>query len=757
MMQETKNLTHAVIKKRNEEVVPFDEQRITKAIEKAMMAAGRNDLSMASEITAMALKHLSSNIDYEEIPSIEKVQDSVEWALFEAKLFDTAKKYILYRERRSSIRSTKGIFENIELVDKYLNLQDWRIKESANSSYSLQGLNQHVSTIISSQYWLDKIYPAEVGEAHKSGKMHVHDLGFLSVYCVGWDLKDLLMSGFKGVDGKNTAGPAKHFRTALGQIVNFFYTMQGEAAGAQAFSNFDTYLAPFIRHDSLDYEQVKQAIQEFIFNLNVPTRVGFQTPFTNITLDLNIPDFLKDEAVVIGGEMQESTYGEYQKEMDIFNKAFSEVLSEGDANGAVFSFPIPTYNITKDFDWDNPAYKYIWEITSKYGIPYFSNFVNSDMSPDDVRSMCCRLRLDKRELNKRGGGLFGANPLTGSVGVVTINLPRIGYEAKNEKEFFAQLSDLMHKASISLEIKRKTIEELTERGLFPYSKFYLRHLKGKNGKFWQNHFATVGIVGMNECLHNFMGTSITDVKGAAFAEKVLDFMRDKLAEFQEETGNNYNLEATPAEGTSYRLARIDKTYHPDIISAGDLTSAENAVPYYTNSTQPPVGHTDDIFEALRHQDPLQTKYTGGTVFHVFVGEKQLPVESIKAFLKKVTSNFKMPYITLSPSFSICPNHGYVYGEHQTCPKCAETGKTVSCDVYSRIVGYLRPVNQWNDGKAAEFNERKLYDSKIMPLNKSDEMAKYRKECLLNTVKEKQVVQEADTKIVEDYKVENILN
>ncbi|PID92561.1 MAG: ribonucleoside triphosphate reductase, partial [Bacteroidetes bacterium] len=509
--------------------------------------------------------------------------------------------------------------------------------------------------------------------------------------------------------GKTQSKPAKHFRTALGQVVNFFYTMQGEAAGAQAFSSFDTYLAPFIRYDELSYDQVKQCLQEFFFNMNIPTRVGFQTPFTNVTLDLEVPSYLKEQAVIIGGKPQDLNYGDFQPELNIFNKAFAEVMLEGDSNGSVFSFPIPTYNITPDFNWDNPDFDPIWQMAAKYGIPYFSNFVNSDMKPDDVRSMCCRLRLDKRELQKRGGGLFGSNPLTGSVGVVTINLPKLGYEAESEEDLFNRLSWLMEMAKNSLELKRKVIERLTEQGFYPYSKFYLRHLYEKNNAYWNNHFSTIGIVGMNECTLNFLGQGITDAAGHEFANRIMDFMRDKMEEYQEETGHIYNLEATPAEGTAYRLARIDKMQYPDIIVANETAYQQGAQPYYTNSTQLPVNYTDDLFEALSLQDTLQAKYTGGTVFHTFLGESQLPIESVKQLVKKVTANFRLPYLTLSPTFSVCPDHGYIYGEHFQCPKCKEANKTQDCTVFSRIVGYLRPVSQWNAGKQEEYKRRALFD------------------------------------------------
>ena len=696
------------VQKRDGRIVPFEADKITFAISKALRAVGEPNRQLAEDVTNKVIESINP-----EKACVEDIQDLVEVELFNQKQFKAAKAYIIYRQQHAGIRNVKELFSNVDIVDDYINNNDWRIKESANSTYSLQGMNQHISTIISSQYWLNKIYPPEIGAAHKSGKLHIHDLGFVSVYCVGWDLYELIVTGFKGVPGKVESKPAKHFRTLLGQIVNFFYTMQGEAAGAQAFSNFDTYLAPFIRHDNLSYKEVKQALQEFMFNMNIPTRVGFQTPFTNITLDLEVPSNMKGTAVVVGGEIQETTYGDYQVEMDIFNKAFAEVMTEGDSNGRIFSFPIPTYNITKDFDWDNEHRQPIWDMTAKCGIPYFSNFVNSDMSPDDVRSMCCRLRIDTSELKSRGGGLFGANPLTGSVGVVTLNMPRIAYESKSEEELFQRISKLMEQAKESLEIKRKVIEELTERGLYPYSKFYLRHIRQKNGAYWDNHFSTIGLVGMNEMLLNFYGYDITTKEGNQQAGNIMTFMRQKLQQFQEETGHIYNLEATPAEGTTYRLAQLDKAEFPDIIVANEKQVRENgAAPYYTNSSQLPVGFTDDIFEALELQDNLQTKYTGGTVFHTFVGESQLPPESVKQLAKMICNNFKLPYFSLSPTFSICPEHGYIYGEHPTCPKCEAEGKENKCEVYTRIVGYLRPVDQWNNGKRAEYGDRKLFDRRI---------------------------------------------
>ncbi|MCE5345001.1 MAG: ribonucleoside triphosphate reductase [Bacteroidales bacterium] len=695
-------LIFSQIIKRNGEIVDFNPEKIEHAIFKAMRAIGRPDRKKANYLCIEVLSRLEGD-GKESMPSVEHVQDHVESVLFEYGDFQLIKAYILYRKQRELTRNTKDLFSNIEVMDEYLSMGDWRVKESANSAYSLQGLNQHISTIITSQYWLNKLYPENVASAHRQGYFHIHDLGFLSVYCVGWDLKDLLYTGFKGVEGKTQTKPAKHFRTALGQIVNFFYTMQGEAAGAQAFSNFDTLLAPYIHFDNLNYQQVKQSLQEFLFNINIPTRVGFQTPFTNITMDLLVPDFLKNEPVVYGGNLLETVYGDYQKEMIILNKAFAEIMSEGDATGSPFSFPIPTYNITADFDWQNPDYDGIWEMTAKYGIPYFSNFVNSDLKPDDVRSMCCRLRLDKRELNKRGGGLFASNPLTGSVGVVTINLPKLGYEAKSEENFFQRLRSLMDLARISLEIKRKTIELYTEKGLYPYSKFYLRDIYKRHKCYWKNHFSTIGIVGMNECCMNFLGVNIADTGGKEFAKKIMLFMRDVLSEFQVETGNLYNLEATPAESTTYRFARFDTVQHPDIITANQKEYLKGAKPYYTNSTNLPVNYSDDVFEVLSHQDDLQTLYTGGTVLHIFTGEDNMPAVAAKNIIRKITGSFHLPYLTISPTFSICPSHGYIRGEHFRCPVCGSDS-----EVYSRIVGYLRPVSQWNDGKRQEFNDRSLF-------------------------------------------------
>jgi ribonucleoside-triphosphate reductase len=659
------------IRKRDGTIVLFDRSRIRDAIWKAFRVTNEGDKDRAEELTDQAINILNHKFR-EKPPSVEQIQDIVEEVLILSKYVKTAKAYILYRSQHSQLRELGHLMKNVEIIDTYLDNRDWRIRENANMAYSLQGLNTHISSIIVSQYWINKIYPAEFGEAHRSGDFHIHDLNTLGAYCVGWDLQDLLLSGFTGVRGKINSSPPKHFRTALGQIVNYVYTLQGETAGAQAFSNFDTYLAPFIRYDRLDYEEVKQAMQEFLFNMNVPTRVGFQTPFSNVTMDLTPPDFLADQAVIIGGKPMKETYGDFQKEMDLLNRVFTEVMVLGDASGRVFTFPIPTYNITTDFDWESEASRGIFEMTAKYGIPYFSNFINSDMKPDDARSMCCRLRLDNRELRKRGGGLFGANPLTGSIGVVTINLPRIAYTAKTEEEYFARLGELMDMAYQSLEIKRKILEDFTEKGLYPYTKFYLRHIRKANGSYWKNHFGTIGLIGMNESLINFLGTDLFSSEGQAFAQKVLDFMRERLSRYQQESGNVYNLEATPGEGTTYRLARLDKARHPDIIVANEKAYKERkAPPYYTNSSQLHVSTPIDLFDALEIEDPLQTRYTGGTVFHAFLGERLHDWKVAAKLVKTVAENFRLPYFTLSPTFSVCPVHGYLSGEHKYCPKCDE--------------------------------------------------------------------------------------
>ncbi|HEX5682366.1 MAG TPA: ribonucleoside triphosphate reductase [Desulfobacterales bacterium] len=688
------------IEKRDGRVVEFDSSKITAALAKAGNATGEFSDREAKKLTLRVLT-LAHELRLGPTPKVEEIQDIVERVLLDSPFYKTAKAYILYREQHAQIRkiTTRA---NVDLVNHYIEKLDWKIRENSNMSYSLQGLNNYISSEVTSEYWLNSIYPPEIRVAHAEGDVHVHDLNLLSVYCVGWDLMDLLRQGFKGVEGKVESSPPRHLRSALGQIVNFFYTLQGEAAGAQAISNFDTLLAPFVRADRLEYKEVKQALQEFIFNINIPTRVGFQTPFTNITMDLTVPSTLRDHPVVVGGREQQETYGEFQPEMDAINRAFAEVMMEGDAKGRVFTFPIPTYNLTADFDWDNPNLEPLWRMTGKYGIPYFSNFINSDLSPEDARSMCCRLRLDNRELLKRGGGLFGANPLTGSVGVVTINLPRIGYLSDGEADFFAKLGKWVHLAAESLMIKRKVLEQFTEKNLYPYSKFYLREIKNHSGVYWKNHFSTIGIIGMNEACLNFLGCDITTADGQGFALRVMDFLRETIAGLQEASGALFNLEATPGEGTSFRLAMLDKKKFPGIISAnGSDASNRSTSPYYTNSSQLPVGFTDDLFETLRLQDELQSKYTGGTVLHIFLGEQVKDTAVIKALVRKIAANYRLPYFTLTPTFSICPIHGYLDGEQPCCSRCSET-----TEAYSRVVGYLRPVEHLNIGKQAEFGDRK---------------------------------------------------
>jgi len=684
------------IHKRDGRVEVFDTKKITAAIQKAGEATGEFAAEEAKKLTLKVMTLVHSLRDTLDL-TVESVQDIVEEVLLASPYRRTAKAYIIYREQHARIREMVRKAD-VDLIDSYLGRSDWRVRENSNMAYSLQGLNNYISSEVSKVYWLNKIYPAEVREAHDNGALHLHDLGLLSVYCVGWDLQDLLRSGFKGVAGKAESLPAKHFRTALGQIVNFFYTLQGEAAGAQAFSSFDTLLAPFVRYDKLGPKEVKQALQEFIFNVNVPTRVGFQTPFTNVTMDLIPPSTLANENVIVGGQRMPETYADFQPEMDLINNAFLEVMTEGDAKGRVFTFPIPTYNVSKDFDWERPGLEKLWEVTAKYGIPYFANFVNSDMSPDDARSMCCRLRLDKRELNKRGGGLFGANPQTGSIGVVTVNMPRLGYLAQDEADFFVRLDALMAVARNSLEIKRKVLEQFTAEDLYPYTKFYLRQVHQRFGCFWQNHFSTIGLVGLNEACLNLFGKDIGTEEGRAFAVRVMDFMRGRLADYQEQTGNFYNLEATPAEGTTYRLARLDKKLYPEIVTAG-----EGGEPFYSNSTQLPVNYSDDILHVLDLQDEIQTKYTGGTVVHTFIGEAVSDPQAVKAFVRMVCQNYRLPYFTITPTFSVCEDHGYLSGEVHGCPQCGK--KT---EVYSRVVGYIRPIQQWNEGKQHEFCQRKTY-------------------------------------------------
>ncbi len=684
------------IRKRDGSIEKFHPDKITWAIFKAATACGGKDFDKAQELSNQVVDLVLINYK-DSIPDVEGIQDIVEKVLIENGHAQTAKAYILYREKRKGAREINALIgATIEMFSDYLGDRDWHIQENANTNKSVNGLNNYVREVFTKQYWLHEIYPEDVREAHETGEAHIHDLGFFGPYCAGWDMKQLLTDGFGGVYGKVESRPAGHLRSFLGQLVNSTFTTQGETAGAQAWSSFDTYCAPFIYYDKLTYEQVRQCIQEFIFNINVPTRVGFQCPFSNLTFDIKVPNTLKDEPVIIGGKMKDKTYGDFQKEMDVFNKAFCDVMLEGDAKGRVFTFPIPTINITKDFDWNNEVVDKFMEITCKYGIPYFANYINSDLSPEDAVSMCCRLRLDVTELRKRGGGLFGSNPLTGSIGVFTINLPRIGYVSTSKSEFKSRLWKLVHAGKTSLEIKRKIIEDQSEKGLYPYSTHYLRDVKARSGEYWYNHFNTIGIVGMNEAVINFMGKDITTPEGQEFALEIMDYLREILVEIQKETGHFYNLEATPAEGTSYRLAKLDKERYPDIITAGD------EIPYYTNSTQLPVGYTDDIFELMELQDELQSLYTGGTVQHLYLGERIEDINVSKNLIKKIFTKYKMPYISITPTFSICNEHGYIAGEQFECPQCgAET------EVWSRVTGYLRPIQNYNPGKKQEYNDRKM--------------------------------------------------
>jgi ribonucleoside-triphosphate reductase len=685
--------------KRDRSRVPFEKEKIALAIFKAASAVGGTDRELADKLADEVVQMCEARYP-DGVAEVEGIQDIVEKVLIENGHARTAKAFILYREKRRSAREANALIgATINMFSEYLNDRDWQISENANTQKSINGLNNYIREAFTKQYWLHEIYPDEIRNAHLSGDLHIHDLGFFGPYCAGWDLRQILMNGFGGVPGKVESRPARHLRSFLGQIVNSTFTTQGECAGAQAWSSFDTYCAPFIRYDHLDYKTVRQALQEFIFNLNVPTRVGFQCPFSNLTFDIVPPRTLRDENVIVGGEVQADKYGDFQAEMDLLNRAFCDVMVEGDSKGRVFTFPIPTINVTRDFDWESPVVDRFMDITCKYGIPYFSNYINSDLSPEDAVSMCCRLRLDTTELRKRGGGLFGSNPLTGSIGVVTINLPRLAYLSKDESEFQIRLRRQMDIAKNSLEIKRKVIEEQTAKGLYPYSGNYLKGTQMRTGEYWFNHFNTIGLIGMNEACANLLGTArdLTTAEGQGFAIRTLQFMREEIARIQEETGHVYNLEATPAEGTSYRLAQKDKARYGDIVTAG-----ENE-PYYTNSSQLPVGYTEDIFETLDLQDELQTLYTGGTVLHLYLGEQIRDREAAKHLIRKVFTQYKLPYLSLTPTFSICNDHGYIAGEHYNCPECGEPA-----EVWSRVVGYLRPVQNFNAGKKEEYRQRKKY-------------------------------------------------
>jgi len=681
--------------KRDGTTVDFEISKITGAMLKAFDALEKN--YHPSVINLLALQ---VSADFEPkiqngLITVEQIQDSVEAVLSAAGYADVAKAYILYRKQREKIRNVNSALLNYkDLVDNYLQINDWRVKENSTVTYSVGGLILSNSGAITANYWLSEIYDHEVAEAHRTAAMHLHDLSMLTGYCAGWSLKQLIQEGLGGVPGKITSAPAKHLSTLCSQMVNFLGIMQNEWAGAQAFSSFDTYLAPFVKVDNLSQKEVKQCIQSFIYGVNTPSRWGTQAPFSNITLDWTVPADLKDLPAIVGGEEMDFTYGDCKKEMDMVNKAFIEIMIEGDANGRGFQYPIPTYSITKNFDWsETENNKLLFEMTAKYGTPYFSNYINSDMEPSDVRSMCCRLRLDLRELRKKSGGFFGSGESTGSIGVVTINLPRIAYLAENEADFYQRLDKLMDIAARSLKTKRTVITRLMENGLYPYTKRYL-------GTF-ANHFSTIGLIGMNEVGLNakWLRADLTHEKTQKFAQEVLDHMRERLSDYQELYGDLYNLEATPAESTTYRFAKHDKAQYPDIITAN-----ENGTPYYTNSSHLPVGYTEDIFTALEIQDELQTRYTSGTVFHAFLGEKLPDWKAAAALVRKIAENFKLPYYTMSPTYSVCADHGYIAGEHFTCPTCGK--KT---EVYSRITGYYRPVQNWNDGKSQEFKDRKVYN------------------------------------------------
>jgi anaerobic ribonucleoside-triphosphate reductase len=680
----------STIRKRDGTLVAYDNYKIANAVFKAAQSVGGRDFNQALQIAQTVEEALGKKFHPNSIPAVEEIQDLVEKVLIEQGHARVSKAFILYREQRRRIRSTKDILLDIATtMDGYLKQEDWRVHENSNVNYSLGGLILHNSGAITANYWLENIYNRDISDAHRNGDLHLHDLSMFSGYCAGWSLRQLIAEGLGRVRGKISSKPPRHLSTLIQQMVNFLGILQNEWAGAQAFSSFDTYLAPFVKADHCSFDEVRQHIQSFVFGVNTPSRWGSQAPFTNITFDWVVPQDLKDQPAVIGGEPSAITYGECQREMDMVNRAFLEVMLDGDAEGRGFSYPIPTYNLTRNFDWESANAKLLFKMTGKYGTPYFQNFINSSLCPEDVRSMCCRLQLDKRVLRNRGGGLFGSDEFTGSIGVVTINLPRIGFLENSREGYFNRLDRFMDIARDSLEIKRKVITRLMDQALFPYTQRFLRH--------WNNHFSTIGLIGMNESARNFMGKDLTDPEAREFAKEVLVHMRDRLVTYQEETGHLYNLEATPGEGTSYRLAKIDRAkFSRMFIPGGDH-------PYFTNSTQLPVNATDDLFEALDMQNDLQKLYTGGTVFHAFIGEAIDDAELCGKLVKKIAEKYEIPYFTLSPTFSVCGAHGYLKGEQPRCPHCNE-----ETEVYSRIVGYYRPVKNWNEGKRSEFSERTAF-------------------------------------------------
>ncbi|MCQ2955786.1 MAG: ribonucleoside triphosphate reductase [Opitutales bacterium] len=694
------------IRKRNGSIVPFDLERIFSAIHRAFLAVSPQcDVSLVQRLSEKVLSELERYPEHA-IPSVEEVQDLIEHCLMQEHFEKVAKAFILYRDQHRQIREGQALVLDIgKTMEDYLHQSDWRVHENSSMHYSVGGLILHNAGAITANYWLSRIYDEKIAQAHKNGDFHLHDLSMFSGYCAGWSLRQLLELGVSGVEGKVGSKPAKHFSTAIWHIINFLGTMQNEWAGAQALSSFDTYLAPFVKQDHLTFEQVKQCIQSFVFSMNTSSRWGSQPPFSNITLDWVCPKDLADKKVIVGGKECDFCYKDCQKEIDMINRAFLEVMLEGDANGRGFAYPIPTYNITKDFNWEGENADLLFTMAAKYGTPYFQNFINSDLNPSDVRSMCCRLSLDKRELRRRGGGLFGADEFTGSIGVVTINMPRLGYLSTSEAEFFQRLDTLMDLAKDSLECKRKVIQSWLDQGLFPYTKRYLHT--------FNNHFSTIGLVGMHECCLNFLHQSIASEAGHAFVQRVLLHMRDRLRDYQEKTGNLYNLEATPAEGTSYRLAKIDKKMFPEMIQSGSED------PYYTNSSNLPVDYTSNVFEALEHQEEIQTKYTGGTVFHVFLGEALPDALSCRTLVRKIVSNYRVPYVSISPTFSVCGTHGRFEGQVEHCPKCG-----AEMEIYSRITGYYRAVKFWNKGKKEEFKQRLTYDAvhSHLPFGKNDATA-----------------------------------
>ncbi len=682
------------LRKRDGRIVDFDQKKITNAIFKAAISVGGKDQKIATQLSDKVIAVLEYQFDSKTVPTVEEVQDIVERVLIKQGHVKTAKAYIIYRKTHQKIRETRSAVMDVNAtISEYLNQSSWRKNENSNEQYSFSGLLLHTAGRMIANYTMNEVYSNDIADAHAKGYIHIHDIthGFIG-YCAGWSLKNLLLWGFGGVKGKVDAKPAKHMRVVIHQMVNYIGCLQMEFAGAQAFSSVDTYLAPFAKTDNLSFKEVKQNMQELVYSLNIPSRWGSQYPFSNLTFDWVVPDDLKDDKAIVGGKEQDFTYGDCQKEMDMVNKAFLEVMMEGDANGRIFSFPIPTYNLTKDFDWNSENAKLLFESTAKYGMPYFQNYVGSNLDPKSIRAMCCRLNLDQTELVERPGHIFAPGDSTGSLGVVTMNVNRFAYEAKNEEEFHKKLEKYMELAKQSLEIKRKIVDKNMENGLMPYTKRYL-------GNF-NNHFSTIGLCGMNEACMNLLGKDkdIMTKEGKEFTIRTLNFMRDKMKKFKKETGSLYNLEATPAESAAYRFALIDKEMYPDIITAGDK------VPFLTNSTQVPVDHTDDMIKALEHQNDIQHLYTGGTIFHTFLGEKVSNGEACMRLVKKIAENTRIPYFSITPSFSICPDHGYIKGEVFKCPECNK-----DCEVYSRIVGYYRPVQNWNDGKKEEFKFRQTFN------------------------------------------------